>query len=694
MLNQCRADRQDLHKPAVRPSRRGGTIPGGKGTLCVLVAIGGLWGGMSLAQEKPIAQAVQPRPVQPAPMVQPRPEVAPPVQPGPGGIPPFGPRSVRLPRLPGEPGPLGTTPIPSKKELEEYNKFVDHIVDPGNSLDLVIGRPRLMVLKEAPTQTQIGDDSIATLELLSPQTISLLGRKVGTTVLNLWFRDPKNPGKEKILSYLVRVIPDPEAKTRLEGVYKALEMEVNKAFPDSLVHLFLVGDKLAVAGQAKDIAEGTQIIRVIRANAPPDDKPDTIPVGNLNLTIPPDPINAPGGLPTLGDFLVAGGANIINLLHIPGEQQVMLKVTVAEINRSAARSIGLNFSVTNNNGTTVFQNRTGNIATGGTAGLFSGFGSSLTGGAGGANNNNGFGLLLNNLPVALDNGQISLAINALRTLDYARSLAEPNLVAINGQTANFQAGGQFPVPIVSSGFGGGGGGGGFGSPLQGVNFIPFGVQLRFTPYITDKDRIRLNISANVSTRNLSTGTNIGSSFVSGLTTRNFQTTVELREGQTLAVAGLIQTNSGADVQRVPLLGDLPIINNLTGLSRIQTGEQELVVLITPELVHPLEPNEVSPLPGSDLFEPGDLEFYVFGRIEGRRPVDYRSPIRTDFHRMLSFRRCEETYIYGPSGHSEEPPVPPPPPPVAPPVSGAAGPLLPPVTPVPEDLTPPRPTMPR
>src|SRR5439155_4055289 len=135
-------------------------------------------------------------------------------------------------------------------------------------------------------------------------------------------------------------------------------------------------------------------------------------------------------------------------------------------------------------------------------------------------NNNFAGLATNNLPVALDNGQIQLAINALRNLNYARSLAEPNLVALNGQTATFQAGGQFPVPIVT-GFTAAG--------LQGVNFVPFGVQLNFTPFITDKDRIRLNVAASVSTRDISSGTSIGGSFVSGLNSRNFQTVVELRE---------------------------------------------------------------------------------------------------------------------------------------------------------------------
>ena len=129
--------------------------------------------------------------------------------------------------------------------------------------------------------------------------------------------------------------------------------------------------------------------------------------------------------------------------------------------------------------------------------------------------------------------------------------------------------------------------------------------------------------------------------------------MELREGQTLAVAGLIQNNLGADATRVPLLGDLPLIGRLFAFDNLSAGEQELVVLITPELVHPMNPKEVPPLPGSDLFEPSDLEFYLLGRLESHHPYDYRSPFRTDWQRLREYRRMEKTYLSGPSGPGEE-----------------------------------------
>src|SRR5262249_41766639 len=151
---------------------------------------------------------------------------------------------------------------------------------------------------------------------------------------------------------------------------------------------------------------------------------------------------------------------------------------------------------------------------------------------------------------------------ALKNLNYARTLAEPTLATLDGQPATFRAGGSFPVPIIT---------GATNVGLQGVNFVPFGVQVNFTPYITDRDRIRLAIQAEVSARDISAGTTINSSFVSGLTQRTFSNVVEMRHGETLAVAGMIQSNLGAQTQRVPFIGDIPIIGRAFGFDQLNAG---------------------------------------------------------------------------------------------------------------------------
>ncbi len=664
------------------------------------------WNPLVLTQA---AQSAQPAPlVQPAPLPGAAPQPLPQPQPSttlppPRSVEGFRPGQTRLERLGNEPGPFGSTPIPTEQDLADQKKYVQEIVDPRNVLDLVLDRTRIIRTNEPPKRVQIGDETVASFSTVSPTEVALLGKQVNTTVLNLWFADPKNPQKDKILSYLVRVIPDPEVKERLERTYRALQEEINKTFPDSLICLSLVGDKLVLTGQPKDSAEATMILRIVQANAPGGGggggagpaqaagTPNGIPVGSIQQTgfNPGDP-NAPNGLPGLNSFLIAGGPNVINLMRVPGEQQVMLKVMVAEVNRSAARSIGVNFNITNNNGITLFGQNTGNLFAGG-LGAFGGFGGIGAAGNGTGNVgiggfiNTGFGNIVNNLSINLDHANIPIAISALRNLNYARSLAEPNLVTLNGQTAFFFAGGEFPVPVIS-GFTAAG--------LQGVNFIPFGVMLSFTPYVTDKDRIRLSMFATVSTRNESLGSSGfgggggglgggglggglgggglggglgggglgggggglggGGGFVPGLNARTFSTTVELREGQTLAVAGLIQHSLGGDSTRVPFFGDLPLIGSLFGFNGNSHSEQELVVLVTPELVHPLEPKECPPLPGSDIFEPGDLEFYLLNRMESRRMVDYRSSVRTDMARMAAYRHCEDQYILGPHGQTDGP----------------------------------------
>jgi pilus assembly protein CpaC len=411
---------------------------------------------------------------------------------------------------------------------------------------------------------------------------------------------------------------------------------------DSIVRLSLVGDKVVVSGQAHDIEQASQILKIVISNTP-GAQPAT--AATPNATKAPSPAIVPtlrpdvadwlkGATPGMENYITSGSDKVINMMRVAGVQQVMLKVVVAEVNRTAARSIGLNFSVRNDQGITVVENRTGGLL--GTG--LGGGGGGLLGAAGG----------LANIPVNLDNGQVTLAIHALKRMNYAKSLAEPTLTTLNGQPATFLAGGQFPVPFVAGNAVGG---------LQGVNFVPFGVQLFFTPIVTDKDRIRLYIGATVSTRDTATGANFSGTQVPGLNARNFSSTVEMRDGQTLAVAGLLQTNHGTDRDNLPFLGTIPVINRLTGVDRTSAGEQELVILVTPELVQPMHAQQLPRLPGSDLFEASDLEFYLLGRLEGRRPVDFRSPVMNEFHRIRQYNRVEQQYIFGPTGYYREPGIP-------------------------------------
>jgi len=302
------------------------------------------------------------------------------------------------------------------------------------------------------------------------------------------------------------------------------------------------------------------------------------------------------------------------MLKVPNERQIMLNVTVAEVNRSAARSIGLNFQYTDD-----------------PAGIFSI--SNATGSISDAN-----------LPFSyISDYSFSAALQALRRNDLAKTLAEPKLTTINGKSANFRTGGSFPIPIVT---------GATQEGLQGVQFEEFGVELTFTPYVMEGEKVRLKVSAEVSSRDESGGGTVGNTEIPGLDERTFETTVELDDGQTLAVAGILQTRYVFGSDRIPFFGDLPVLNWLLGSSRATTSEQELVILVKPEIVTPLNDNEVPPLPGQDVYEPDDFEFYLLGRAESRAPLDFRSPVQNDFDR-LRHKRLDQVYIRGPVGHALE-----------------------------------------
>ncbi len=508
---------------------------------------------------------------------------------------------------------FGATPAVTEDVRRKFGNIVEKTLDAENTMDLVIGRPRLLLFKSMPVRIQIPGEEIARYTVISERELSVTGLEPGTTVLNMWFEDESNPYEHQVLSYLLRVVPDPEERMRLEGVYKALEAEINAAFPESHIELSLVGNRLLVRGEAHDIIDAAQILMILQEEAPgnPEAVPTEFPDISFNFNDP-----AEADLPNIRSYVLGGHPNIINQMKIPGEQQIMLKVTVAEVSRTAARSLGFSFNF-QDDGPDIFN------LTNLTAGSVPGSGNVL------------FSYLGDNT--------FRAALKALRNNDLARTLAEPSLVTMNGEAAEFRTGGSFPIPTVT---------GATSTGLQGVSFENFGVELSFTPFITDRDNIRMTIDTSVSSRNDGGGSTVGNTEVPGLDERSFNTTVELREGQTLAIAGIMQSKYGASSTKIPFFGDLPIIGPLLSGQEAASTEQELVVLVTPQIVRPLDEIEVvnSGLPGADVFEPDDLEFYLLGRMESRAPRDFRATAQTDFDR-LRHRRVEQVFIKGPVGYA-------------------------------------------
>jgi pilus assembly protein CpaC len=262
-------------------------------------------------------------------------------------------------------------------------------------------------------------------------------------------------------------------------------------------------------------------------------------------------------------------ANVINMLQVPGaaeSQQVMLQVRFAEVNRRAITELGSSFFT----GPSGYGNWVGRSTTQQFAApdfrddelFFSDF----------------LNIFLFNT-----NYNVGALIRALKQTGFFQSLAEPNLIAYNNQEASFLAGGEFPVPIVQGATG-----------TVSVLFKEFGVRLTFRPTIAG-DLIRLRVAPEVSSLDFNNGILLEGFRIPALTTRRAETEVELRDGQSFAVAGLIDNQSQTDRTAVPILSSLPIIGNLFKSKAERQERTELLVIVTPRLVRPLNPDEVPPL---------------------------------------------------------------------------------------------------
>jgi pilus assembly protein CpaC len=294
-------------------------------------------------------------------------------------------------------------------------------------------------------------------------------------------------------------------------------------------------------------------------------------------------------------------ANVINLLQVPGgsdAQQVMLQVRIAEVNRKALSELG----------TTLFTGPTGvgDWIGRGTTGQFPSVGFK--------------DLERTQTPTALDlKGKMEFSdflniflfntqwnagtlVRALKQTGHFQSLAEPNLIAYNGREASFLAGGEFPVPLVNS------------LGQVSIQFKEFGVRLNFTPTIAG-DLIRLKVRPEVSELDFNNGITLEGFRIPALQTRRAETEVELRDGQSFAVAGLIDNTAQIDSAAIPMLSQVPIIGHLFRSKADRKERTELLVLITPRLVRALNPDEVPPLPTlpGRFLPPGD-DFG--GRLEG------------------------------------------------------------------------------
>ncbi len=245
--------------------------------------------------------------------------------------------------------------------------------------------------------------------------------------------------------------------------------------------------------------------------------------------------------------------------------------------------------------------------------IFNAIGTLVAGGlaAGGAATPFGVGLL------RLAGGNVDLLISALESKGLARRLAEPDLVALSGDTASFLAGGEFPVPSVQSSSTIG------GAPVVTTQYYPYGVQLTFVPTVLASGIINLRLTPSVSELDYKNAVVISGSAIPSITKREARTTIELRDGQSFAIAGLLQSNNSHDVDQVPWLGTVPVLGALFSSKSYQANETDLVVIVTPHLVAPAAPGQVLATPFDRAMPANDVDFFLMGKPEVRkRYTDY------------------------------------------------------------------------
>ncbi|MAC79869.1 MAG: general secretion pathway protein [Rhodobacteraceae bacterium] len=284
---------------------------------------------------------------------------------------------------------------------------------------------------------------------------------------------------------------------------------------------------------------------------------------------------------------------VSNLMSVGGVQQVMLKVRFAEMQRAVSKSLsaslGLNGSMLGgdlgvNGGVNTLNNSTA-------------LNNAMSGNIPSSNDNTGailFGFNAGSM-------QVGLLLEALEKKGVVRSLAEPNLTALSGQEAKFLAGGEYPVPVAQE------------EGTISVEFKPFGIELNFIPRVIDNDVINLEMEAAVSAIDSSNGIEVNGFSIDAFTRRSTSTTVELRDGESFAIAGLIQDNFLDNAAQLPWLGDVPVLGTLFRSSDYQRNQTELVIIITAHLVTPTR-GEALALPTDRVRPPSERDLFLFGKV--------------------------------------------------------------------------------
>jgi pilus assembly protein CpaC len=380
-------------------------------------------------------------------------------------------------------------------------------------LFLTVGKSLVVESSATIQRISVGDIVKAEAIAVSPHEVLVNGKAVGDTSLIIW-----QQGGNRLL-FDLRVRP---STAKLDAV----RQELQKELPGQDVTLTLEDTNVFVRGTVKDMVSAERAVAIAATLGKP--------VNLLRVNVP------------------------------AAEQQILLRVRFANVDRTASQDLGLN----------LFHSATGSTGGSVTTGQYSPPSMSLGEKGVSASLSDALNLFLFRPDLNL-----GATIRALQAKNLLQMLAEPNLLAINGKEASFLAGGEFPFPVVQAGAGGTG--------VVTISWREFGIRTTFTPTITPRGTIRLKVNPEVSSLDIAHGVTVSGFSVPAISTRRVTTEIELQDGQSFAIAGLLSNQVVESMSKIPGLGSLPVLGKLFQSRSVSKSNTELLVVVTPELVRPV-----------------------------------------------------------------------------------------------------------
>ena len=445
-----------------------------------------------------------------------------------------------------------------------------------SKLVLPLGKSTLIKLPEPLISRSVGNQQVVQAKMIAPQTLYLIGTDIGTTNMIIQGKS----GSCTIIDVNVTLDPD------------GLQQSLNELIPDEKnIKVTAAADSLILSGTVEDAITANRVVDIASAY--------------VRRMVMPLMISANGGSNQQQQQQQQGGQQntdnvnprIVNMLSVSAQQQVMLEVKVAEVSKTLLDKLGANLSLSQTSGSWTYRLLTNFLSTTGSAtgGAVSGFKSS----------------------------DKNFALDAEKRDGLIKILAEPSIMAISGQEGSFLAGGTIFIPVAQQNNNGG------GSTIT-LEEKEFGVGVKFTPTVLAGGRINLKVAPEVSELNregvgISATGFSGTAILPAFTTRKASTTVQLLDGQSFAIGGLIKNNTTTNIKAFPILGEIPILGALFRSTDFQKDKTELIFIVTPHLVKPLTYKETVRLPTDRYVDPSRSELFLNGKMEGTLPANAQPP---------------------------------------------------------------------